>query len=86
MLMLMLERRLQILIDQRRYGRIEALARRRGTSVSRIVRDAIDAALIEDPEAKQEAAAAILAAEPMPVPGDPRDLKRELRELRLEDA
>lgn len=77
-----LERRLHILIDEARYRRVESAARRRGTSVAAVVRDAIDQALADDADAKRAAADAILAAEPIPLPDDPMEWKRELREVR----
>ena len=76
----MLERRLQILLDDARYRRLSAAARERGTSVAAVVRDAIDLALPADLAKKRAAAKAILEAEPMPVP-DVEELKRELDEL-----
>jgi broad specificity phosphatase PhoE len=78
----MLERRLQVLIDEDRYRRLRAEARRRGTSVGQLVREAIDSAFASDLARKRRAAKAILDAEPMPVPEDPADLKRELDEIR----
>ena len=63
--MLMLEHRLQILIDDARYRRIAAAARERKTSIATIVRDAIDQALPSDSETKRAAADAILSAEPI---------------------
>ncbi len=80
--MLMLERRLQILLDDARYRRLTATARERGTSVAAVVRDAIDLALPADLAKKRTALEAILAAEPMPVPETVEELKAELDELR----
>ncbi|HEV8682912.1 MAG TPA: ribbon-helix-helix protein, CopG family [Actinomycetota bacterium] len=76
----MLDRRLQILLDDDRYRRLQAEARRRRTSVAQIVREAIDSALPADLARKRAALKEILEAEPMPVPEDPRDLKREIEE------
>ncbi len=64
--MCMLERRLQILLDEGRYQRISSLAKARGVSVATVVREAIDHGL---------------PAEPMPVP-PPETLRGELDELR----
>ncbi len=75
--MLMLERRLQILLDDARYRRLSAAARERGTSVAAVVRDAIDLALPADQAKKRAAAKALLEAEPIPVP-DVEELKREI--------
>lgn len=78
----MLDRRLQVLLDEDRYRRLEAEARRRRTSVAQVVRDAIDSVLPADVARKRAALKEILEAEPMPVPKDPADLKRELDEIR----
>jgi hypothetical protein len=77
----MLERRLQILLDDARYRRLTTAARERGTSVAAVVRDAIDLALPADLAKRRAALEAILAAEPMPVP-DVEELKREVAEGR----
>jgi hypothetical protein len=81
-----LDRRLQILLDEGRYRRLAAAARERNTSVAAVIRDAIDDALPDDRERKREAAAAILAAEPVPVPETVEELKAELDELRSRGA
>jgi hypothetical protein len=79
--MSMLERRLQILIDEERHRRIVEAARERGISVGAVVRDAIDRGLT-DPAARRRAAGnRLLAAEPMEMP-DPDPLVRELEDLR----
>jgi hypothetical protein len=78
----MLERRLQILLDDARYRRVAAAARERGTSVAAVVRDAIDVALPADLAKRRAALKAILEAEPMPVPQTVEELKAELDELR----
>jgi hypothetical protein len=80
--MCMLDRRLQILIDDARYRRLEAAARERRLSVAAVIRDAIDVALPADLPKKQRAATALLAAEPMPVPERVEELKAELDEIR----
>lgn len=79
--MLMLTRRLQILLDEDRYGRLEREATRRGVPVAVIVREVIDRGLPAGDEARGAAIDAILAAEPMPVPDVPQ-LLDELEELR----
>lgn len=79
--MLMLERRLQIMIDDARYRRLAAAADGRGVSVARVVRDAIDEALPDDIEGKRAAWEALLAAEPIPVPATIEELNAELDEL-----
>ena len=78
----MLDRRLQILIDDGRYRRLEAVARERRLSVAAVIRDAIDAALPADLAKKERAAAALLAAEPIPVPDTVEELKAEIDEAR----
>ncbi|MBW0115758.1 CopG family transcriptional regulator [Pseudonocardia abyssalis] len=45
----MLDRRLQILLDEERYQRISSLAKARGVSVAAVVRDAIDRGLPSAP-------------------------------------
>ena len=80
--MCMLDRRLQILLDEARYRRVEAAARSRGTSVAAIIREAIDYAVPADLERKRMAWEALRAAEAMDVPETAEELKEELRELR----
>jgi len=80
--MCMLERRLQILIDEARYRRVAAEAKHRGVSVASIIREAIDRALPATGPERHEAAERILSAPDMPVPSDPSDLRSELDELR----
>ena len=57
MLILMLTRRLQVLIDDERLRRLEAEAGRRQVPVSVVVRDAIDAAFPVNHSARSRAAA-----------------------------
>jgi hypothetical protein len=76
----MYERRLQILLDDARYRRVSAAAKARKTSVAAVIRDAIDQALPVDLDSKRQAWRELLAAEPIPVPDDPRDLKREIED------
>jgi len=78
----MYDRRLQILLDEPRFRRVEAAARARRLSVAAVIREAIDVALPVDLESKRAAADAILAAEPMDVPDTVEELKAELDELR----
>jgi hypothetical protein len=80
--MLMLTRRLQVLIDEDRYGRIESEARRRGVPVAVIVREAIDRSYPGE-EQRRAAIDRILAAEPMPVPETVEELKREIEEAHV---
>lgn len=83
--MSMLERRLQILIDDERYRRLLARARERNLSVAAVVREAIDDALPAPSPARAASARAILTAAPMPVP-DPHGLRQELEDLRSRRA
>jgi hypothetical protein len=79
--MLMLERRLQILIDDDRHSRLKALARERGVSVATVVREAIDQR-VAGPEGRRRAAGRrLLEAAPMVVPGA-KELAQELDQLR----
>jgi hypothetical protein len=72
-----LERRVQILLDEPRYRRVAGEARRRRVSVATVVRDAIDQ-MTSGAETRKDAIAGVLAAEPMAVPSDPAELRREL--------
>jgi len=74
----MFSRRLQILLDEERYERVQALARQRGTSVATVIREAIDRGLPVARQRRSAAARRILAAEPMDVAG----LLSELDEMR----
>jgi hypothetical protein len=78
----MLQRRLQILIDEPRYLRLQDAARDRGQSVAAVIRSLVDTALPATDVIRREAARSILHAAPMQVPADPRDLRRELDEAR----
>ena len=80
--MCMLTRRLQILIDEERYARLEREAGRTNRSVAAILREAIDHAYPSDAAEKRRAADAILAAQPMDIPETVEDLRRELDEAR----
>ena len=75
--MCMLDRRVQVLLDEQRYQKVAREARRRGVSIAAVIRDALDR-LPADVEVRRTAIDAILAAEPMPVPTDPAELRREL--------
>ena len=77
----MLTRRLQILLDDAQYVRLESYARQRGLSVGAAVREAIDRAVPTDASRRRAAGDAILAAEPVDV-GTVAELKRELDEIR----
>ena len=79
--MSMLDRRLQILIDDDRYRRLVAAAESRGVPVAGVVRDALDLALPADPDARARAGRRILGADLMEVP-DVEALRAELDDLR----
>lgn len=80
--MCMLTRRLQILLDDRRYRRLHAEARARRASVGALVRDAIDRAYPISLERKRAAAKAILGARPVDLPAGIGEFKAELDEIR----
>lgn len=75
-----LTRRVQILLDEGRYSRLERLARRRKTSVATLVREALDLAYPAERVSREEAGRRLLEAEPIAV-GDWPALKEELEEL-----
>jgi hypothetical protein len=76
-----LEHRLQILIDDERHRRISAAARERGVSVATVVREAIDRGLPNADAKRRAAGERLLDAADMPVP-DPGELRAELDSLR----
>jgi len=76
----MLTRRLQILVDDERYERLSRRAAAEGTSIATLVRDAIDARYPAIDSDRNAAFERIRAAERMPVPLDPADLKQEILE------
>jgi hypothetical protein len=77
----MLGKRLQVLLDERRYQRLAAHAAERKLSVGAVVREALDRMIPATSEERSAAARRILSAEPMPVP-DPTALRDELDDLR----
>jgi len=81
-----LTRRLQLLLDEEQYHRVAAKARRERTSVAAVIRHAIDRDLDEADERRMAALKAILGAEPIEVPEDPEDLKREIDQMYDERA
>jgi hypothetical protein len=60
-------RRLQVLLDEARYTRLEQLAARRGASIATLIREAIDATFPVDGPDRAEAARRLLDAAPIPV-------------------
>jgi len=79
--MSMLDRRLQVLIDQDRWDRLEREAGRRGVPVASLVREAIDQRFPSGDDTRRAALQTILDAQVMDVPG-PRELRRELDSAR----
>jgi hypothetical protein len=79
--MSMLDRRLQVLIDEARWSRLEREASKRGVPVAVLVREAIDERFPGNAEERRAALQAILDAEPMQVP-EPSDLRNELEAVR----
>jgi hypothetical protein len=79
--MSMLTRRLQVLVDDARYRRLEAAARKRRVSVATVVREAIDRDLGSPALDRGTAGRRFLAAPPMEV-GSVEDLLVELDEHR----
>jgi hypothetical protein len=73
----MLDHRLQILLNEDRYDKLAREAGRRGVSIAAVIRDAIDRLPVDD-ERRRAAVSRILAAEPMEVPLDPAEIRREL--------
>jgi len=72
-----LERRVHVLLDESRYRKVAGEAERRRVSVGAVIREAIDR-IPADADLRRSAIAQILAAEPMPVPAHPGELRREL--------
>lgn len=76
----MLAHRLQLLLDEDQYRELEAEAKRCHSSVAGVIREAIDYRLNHDLRRRQAAIDRILAMAPVPVPADPRELRREVDE------
>lgn len=77
----MLNRLLEILIDEDRWSRLEREASRRGVPVGLLVREAIDERFPADADRRRAALQAVLDAEGMDVPDADR-LRAELDEVR----
>jgi hypothetical protein len=78
---MVLDHRLQILLDDERHQRLLALAAERGVSVAAVVREAIDRGLPARDGHRRAAAQRLLDAPDMPVP-ELRELREELDALR----
>jgi hypothetical protein len=72
-----LDRRVQLLLDEPRYRKLRDEAKRRRVSVATVIREAIDQ-LPADADQRRAAISEVLAAEPMALPADPAELRREL--------
>jgi hypothetical protein len=72
-----LDRRVQILLNARRYEMLEREAARRQTSVAALIRAAIDRTYAGVDANRRAAGEALLDAEPMPV-GDWEDMKASM--------
>lgn len=83
--MLMLEHRLQILLDDERHARITTAARERGVSVATVVREAIDRGVTASADRREAAGRRLLEAADMDVPAV-AELKAELETLRARRA
>ncbi|MDA8040148.1 MAG: antitoxin [Actinomycetota bacterium] len=79
--MSILNRRLQVLIDEDRWARLEREASHRGVPVAVLVREAIDQRFPALAEERRAALQAVLDAEPMEVP-EPAQLRQELDSIR----
>lgn len=79
--MSMLDRRLQVLIDEDRWSRLEREAGRRGVSVAVLVREAIDGRFPGNADQRRAALQSVLDAEPMDVP-DLEGLREEMEAIR----
>lgn len=77
----MLEKRLQVLLDEGRWKRLSAYAAERNLSVGAVVREALDRAIPASRDERRSAARRILSASAMEVPA-PAELRGELDELR----
>ena len=72
-----LKRRVQLLLEEPCNVKVAGVAERRRVSVASVIREAIDR-LPVDADFRRTAIAEILAAEPMPLPTDPSELRRKL--------
>ncbi len=79
MLMALLTRRLQVLLDEERFDQLEQLAHRRKTTIAALVRAALDRTLAEQGMAQGQAADRFLKRPPVDF-GPWEDLKTELDE------
>lgn len=78
-LMAILTRRLQVLIEERRFAQLEHIARERGTTVAALVREALDQVYTQPPMSPRAAADQFLAREPIDV-GTWHDAKADIED------
>ena len=71
------DRRVHLLLDEARYRKVTGEAGRRHVSVASVIRDAIDH-LPESADRSRAGIVEVLAAESMPIPADPSQLRRKL--------
>jgi hypothetical protein len=79
--MCMLTRRLQILLDEAQYSRLESYAKERRLSVGAAVREALDKAIPSGATRRRAAGKAILSAPRMRI-GSIEELKKDLDDIR----
>jgi hypothetical protein len=84
-MLMTLEHRLQILLDDERHSRITAAARERGVSVATVVREAIDRGVVASAGKRKTAGRRLLEAPDMDVPAVD-ELKAEISALRARRA
>ena len=75
-------KRPQILFESEEYGRLEGVARRRGTSVAELVRRAVGEKHLSDP-AKRRAAVDTIRGMSLPLPDWP-ELEEEIADARAD--
>lgn len=80
MRMAVLTRRLQVLLDDDRYQRLERMARARRTSVAALIREAVDASFPAQPVPRADAGRRLLDAQPIAV-GDWDELEGEIEAM-----
>lgn len=78
---MLMNRRLQILLDDGRHERLTTIAAERGVSVAAVVREAIDRGLPDLADRRRKAGRRLLDSADMSVP-EPAELLDELERLR----
>ncbi len=72
--------RLEVRLDPERRSRLEELAREKGAPISEVVRQLIDDAYEEIDRARRRRAVEIMKSLSLPVPEDPQDIRRIIRQ------